>query len=74
MYHWRKFEPLPLKEIQQYKGKERGKVTYLQPAFYDSETSNDTEIEFGIEHVFDTWVYLWACGIGDRVYYGRSIL
>ena len=74
MYHWRKFEPLPLKEIQQYKGKERGIVTYLQPAFYDSETSNDTEIEFGIEHVFDTWVYLWACGIGDRVYYGRSIL
>ena len=74
MYHWRKFEPLPLKEQNVYKGKERGTITYIEPCFYDSETSNDTEIEFGIEHVFDTWVYLWAFGIGRRVYYGRSIL
>lgn len=73
MYDYRKFKPLPLKEIKIYKGKEKGTITYIEPAFYDSETSNDTDFDLGIEFVYDTWVYLWAFGIGNRVYYGRTI-
>ena len=73
MYDYRKFKPLPLKEIKIYKGKEKGTITYLDPAFYDSETSNDTDFDLGVEFVYDTWVYLWAMGIGNRIYYGRTI-
>ena len=73
MYWYKRFTPQPLKEISVYKGKEVGSITYVEPAFYDSETSNDTVFEYGIENVLDTWVYLWACGIGKRVYYGRTI-
>ena len=74
MYRWQQFKIEPLREISVYKGKDRGKVTYIEPAFYDSETSKDTFTEVGVEHVIETWVYLWAVSIGSRVYYGRSIL
>lgn len=73
MYHYSKFKPLPLQELKIYKGKEKGTITYIEPSFYDSETSNDTDFDLGIEFVYDTWVYLWAFGIGNRVYYGRTI-
>lgn len=73
MYYYTKFTPQPLKELKIYKGKEKGTITYIEPAFYDSETSNDTDFDLGIEFVYDTWVYLWAFGIGNRVYYGRTI-
>lgn len=73
MYDYRKFTPLPLKELKIYKGKEKGTITYIEPAYYDSETSNDTDFDLGVEFVYDTWVYLWAFGIGQRVYYGRTI-
>ena len=52
MYDYRKFKPLPLKEIKIYKGKEKGTITYLDPAFYDSETSNDTDFDLGVEFVY----------------------
>lgn len=73
MYWYKSFIPQPLQEIGVYKGKDVGTITYIQPAFFDTETSNDTWEEFGVEHVYDTWVYLWAMGINNRVYYGRTI-
>ena len=74
MYHWRKLQYTPLKVLKQWKGKKIGTVAYYEPCFYDSETSKDTFEELGIEHVIDTWVYVWACSVGRRVYYGRTIL
>ena len=49
----------------------------FEPVFYDSETSKETHIEKKgkktIEVVDDTWVYLWAVGIGGELYYGRFL-
>ena len=73
MYWYKSFIPQPLQEIGVYKGQDVGTITYIQPAFFDTETSHDTWEEFGVEHVYDTWVYLWAMGINNRVYYGRTI-
>ena len=73
MYYYKKLQYQPLKILKQWKGKKIGTVSYYEPCFYDSETSKDTFTEVGVEHVIDTWVYLWACSVGSKVYYGRSI-
>ena len=73
MYYYKKLQYQPLKILKQWKGKKIGTVSYYEPCFYDSETSKDTFMEVGVEHVIDTWVYLWACSVGSKVYYGRSI-
>lgn len=73
MYYYKKLQYQPLKVLKQWKGKKIGTVSYYEPCFYDSETSKDTFTEVGVEHVIDTWVYLWACSVGSKVYYGRCI-
>ena len=59
----------------------------FEPMFFDSETSKITHIEkkrkknkitnkmetVNIEVVDDTWVYLWMCSVGDKLYYGRYL-
>lgn len=75
MYRWQKFHKPPLTKKGVYKGKKKGTVYYYKPAFFDSETSKDTYMDaLGVERVYDTWVYIWACQVGNNVYYGRDIL
>ena len=74
MYRWTQLIKEDLRTKKVYKGKKRGTVTYIEPAFYDSETSKDIQVTDDIEQVVETWVYIWACQVGHRVYYGRDIV
>lgn len=74
MYKWQTFNKKPLTKKGVWKGNKKGTVYYYEPAFYDSETSKDTYFDdAGVEQVIETWVYIWACQVGNNVYYGRSI-
>lgn len=65
-------------ELKEISGKHG---TKLEPMFYDSETSKESEFvtvgkgkkKKSVEKVKDTWVYLWMCSFGDYLYYGRYL-
>lgn len=70
MKFWREYERKELSYIDKKINKEV--IRYYEPSFADTETSNLKEVdEKGKYHCIDTWVYIWACSVGDEVYYGR---
>lgn len=76
MISWYDFKYEKLQIKRKKRGK-RGSIDYYEPLFYDSETSKTTHFETRgkktIEIVDETHVYLWACGVGKNVYYGRYL-
>lgn len=79
MQHWTKFVKKPLKSRKRWS--KDGYVTQYEPIFFDSETSKTTHFEKVkegkkerlVEVVDDCWVYIWACTVGEDLYYGRAI-
>ena len=72
MEDWHKFKPPELKKKGLLKNKKY--IYQYEPMFFDSETSKKTFVDAsGVEMVDDCWVYIWACSVGDRLYYGRYL-
>lgn len=73
MVYWKEIilDPPELKVI------ETERSSKIEPLFYDSEASKETEYvkkcEKILEQVKNAWVYIWMCGIGDKVVYGRYL-
>ena len=72
MEYWKKFQKIDLVKTGFLKN--RKYIYQYEPIFFDSETGKETyKDELETEQVKNCWVYIWACSVGDRLYYGRYL-
>ena len=76
MKHWTTYKKKALEYVK--KKTRKGWVLQYEPIFFDSETSKKTHLETDpngeqVEIVDDCWVYIWACSVGNELFYGRCL-